>query len=111
MKVKKQAKFFEPKEFEKNELFEGYSLFCQDTIRKLNNKLPSKYPKYYICTRNGSDTKITFKVNYEDKEVLLTLKPNKTLKSIISEIRVGESQPIKILIENDDDINAVLTII
>lgn len=111
MKAKNQSKHFKPNEFEKDELFEGYSQFCKDTIKKLNNKIPTKYPQYYICTRNNSDTKITFKINYEEKDVLLTLKPNKTLKSMRSEIRVGESEPIEILIKNDDDINNIFSMI
>ncbi len=99
---------FEPGEFEKTELFNGYSEFCQNVIKNLNNKIPDKYKNYFICTRNGTDPKITFKEFNHEERVILTLTPNKTCNHALIEIRERKSKPFKKKITCDKDIAEVI---
>lgn len=108
MNTENVSKKYEPREFETTELFKSYSQFCQNVIKKLNDKIPKKYEHYFICTRNGTDPKITFKEFNHEERVILTLYPNKTCNHTLIEIRERKDKPFKKKITCDKDIDEVI---
>lgn len=102
------SKKYDPREFEVTELFNCYSEFCQNVIKKLNDKIPKKYANYFICTRNGTDSKITFKEFNHEERVILTVTPNKTCNHTLIEIRERKDKPFKKKITCDRDIDEVI---
>ncbi|OOM05844.1 hypothetical protein [Clostridium saccharobutylicum] len=117
MKKDKTLQCYEPKEFEKTELFKNYSEFCQNAIHKINEELirfcNEKAVEFKIYKRNGTDEKITFKLEERDP-VILTIAPKKKEQHanfLIKRKKILGKETFEKKIECIDDLWEVLEVI
>lgn len=105
---------YEPKEFEKTELFKSYSEFCQSAIHKINEELirfcNEKAVGFKIYKRKRTDEKIVFKLE-EREPVILTIAPKKKeqhVSFLIKRKKILGKETFQKKIDSMDDLGEVL---